>query len=241
MDHAEGIAREFVDSLVMGVGQFCTNPGLVIALEGEDCDRFEAEAGRAVQGKPAGTMLTPGIGRACAAGVSRLQAYEAVRTVATGESGSGGVRGGRTAHLFATDAASFLAFPKLGEEIFGPCSLIVRLPLGGGHGGGARRAGEATDRHARRWRRRTRPSRPNSLPQLEDRAGRIRGERLPDRRGSESRHGRTARPFPAARPMRAARRSGSAAIERFLRPVCLSERPIPPVAGRPGRRQPAGA
>ena len=37
---AEAIGREFVTSLTMGAGQFCTNPGLVFALKGPDLDRF---------------------------------------------------------------------------------------------------------------------------------------------------------------------------------------------------------
>ncbi|AQV99321.1 aldehyde dehydrogenase (NADP(+)) [Cupriavidus necator] len=220
VDRAEGIAREFVDSLVMGVGQFCTNPGLVIALEGDDCDRFEAEAGRIVQGKPAGTMLTPGIGRAYAAGVAHLRAHEAVRSVATGESSSGACAA--TAHLFATDAASFLAFPELGDEIFGPCSLIVRCRsaadmaavLDGLEGQltATLQMAPADEALAAEL-----------LPRLEDRAGRILVNGFPT--GVEVSHAMVhGGPFPATSDARSTS-VGSAAIERFLRPVCYQNFP----------------
>ncbi|MFX5656464.1 aldehyde dehydrogenase (NADP(+)), partial [Acinetobacter baumannii] len=53
----ERIAAELIDSLVMGVGQFCTNPGLVIAIDSPALGAFRAAAVQALGGKPAGTML----------------------------------------------------------------------------------------------------------------------------------------------------------------------------------------
>ncbi|UUZ47538.1 hypothetical protein LP420_30635 [Massilia sp. B-10] len=38
------IAAAFAASMTMGVGQFCTNPGLVLGLAGPDFDRFAAQA-----------------------------------------------------------------------------------------------------------------------------------------------------------------------------------------------------
>jgi acyl-CoA reductase-like NAD-dependent aldehyde dehydrogenase len=58
------LAQGFVDSLTMGVGQFCTNPGLVIALAGADLDAFRSAATEALGLKGAGTMLTAGIHQA---------------------------------------------------------------------------------------------------------------------------------------------------------------------------------
>lgn len=58
---AAKIGSGFVDSLVLGSGQFCTNPGLVIAHEGDALNRFRDAA--ALQGKTATTTLTPGIHR----------------------------------------------------------------------------------------------------------------------------------------------------------------------------------
>src|ERR1700761_6529644 len=57
----ESIARGFVDSLVLGAGQFCTNPGLAIAVDSDALKAFIATASDALSGKPAQTMLTAGI------------------------------------------------------------------------------------------------------------------------------------------------------------------------------------
>jgi alpha-ketoglutaric semialdehyde dehydrogenase len=56
---AEAIATRFVGSLVMGAGQFCTNPGLLLAVEGPALERFIAAAREALASQVAATMLTP--------------------------------------------------------------------------------------------------------------------------------------------------------------------------------------
>ncbi|WP_310633877.1 aldehyde dehydrogenase family protein, partial [Paraburkholderia sp.] len=43
-NRAETIGKAFADSLTMGAGQFCTNPGLVLAVDGPDLERFIAAA-----------------------------------------------------------------------------------------------------------------------------------------------------------------------------------------------------
>lgn len=58
---AEALAQGFVASLTQGAGQFCTNPGLVIARQGPALQRFITAAAGYVQQAPAQTMLTPGI------------------------------------------------------------------------------------------------------------------------------------------------------------------------------------
>ena len=65
---AETLAQAFVDSLTLGVGQFCANPGLVIAIEGEDLERFQSAAQKMLAAKTAGTMLTAGIQSAYTSG-----------------------------------------------------------------------------------------------------------------------------------------------------------------------------
>ena len=57
------LGRAFVASLTMGSGQFCTNPGLVIAVDGPGLDAFVAAAREALAQTPATPMLTPAIAR----------------------------------------------------------------------------------------------------------------------------------------------------------------------------------
>ncbi|MFY0104173.1 aldehyde dehydrogenase (NADP(+)), partial [Acinetobacter baumannii] len=59
-ERAADLGKAFVGSLTMGAGQFCTNPGLVIALEGPDLDTFIASASEALSGAAPQVMLSPG-------------------------------------------------------------------------------------------------------------------------------------------------------------------------------------
>jgi NADP-dependent aldehyde dehydrogenase len=122
-EKAEATAKAFVGSLTLGAGQFCTNPGLVLAVEGEALDRFVAAAAEALAALPAQTMLTPGIAKAYRAGVSALAAHPDVETAARGA--EGGAHCGQ-AGLFVTSAEAFLGQRELQDEVFGAASLIVR-------------------------------------------------------------------------------------------------------------------
>ncbi|RZA32606.1 MAG: aldehyde dehydrogenase family protein, partial [Lysobacteraceae bacterium] len=73
------LAQGFVDSLTLGVGQFCTNPGLVFAVKGAALDAFTAAATTALAAKGAGTMLTAGIHDAYNSGIARFGATGGVR------------------------------------------------------------------------------------------------------------------------------------------------------------------
>ncbi len=120
---ATGIAKAFVESLILGAGQFCTNPGLLLAVEGKDLDAFVARAAQLLPEANPQAMLTPGIAKAYGNGVARLQRHPEVRTVATGKSGS---EFEGTAALFETSAAALLAHHELQDEVFGAAGLVVR-------------------------------------------------------------------------------------------------------------------
>ncbi len=119
---AEAIAQGFVGSLTMGAGQFCTNPGLVLAIAGPGLDRFLTAASDAVGGAPAQTMLTPGIHKAYENGVAKLASGPAFRLIAEGVEPAGPTCG--RAALFAIDAKDFDAAHA--EEVFGSASTVVR-------------------------------------------------------------------------------------------------------------------
>ncbi len=124
-ERAETIAPAFAASLGLGAGQFCTNPGLVLAIEGPELDRFAAAAAEAISAQAAAAMLTPGIHAAYGRATERLVAHPQVRTLARGS--AGGAHACQAA-LFSTGAAAFLAHAELQEEVFGAAALIVRCP-----------------------------------------------------------------------------------------------------------------
>ncbi|MBJ7312682.1 aldehyde dehydrogenase (NADP(+)) [Rugamonas sp. CCM 8940] len=118
---AEEIAAGFAVSLTLGVGQMCTNPGLLLALDGADLERFKRAAAQALEGVAAGTMLSPGIAENFLGGVHKLADHADVATLALAPQ-----QGGKGAPaLFATSGAAFLARRELADEVFGPAALVV--------------------------------------------------------------------------------------------------------------------
>ncbi len=81
------IGQAFAASLTLGAGQFCTNPGLILALPGPGLDAFLEAAGAALRDSPAATMLTPGIQRAYREAVARVAGHAAVTRIAEGAEG----------------------------------------------------------------------------------------------------------------------------------------------------------
>jgi alpha-ketoglutaric semialdehyde dehydrogenase len=217
---AAGIGQNFIASLTMGSGQFCTNPGLVLALAGPDADTFIAAAAEAMGGHVGTTMLTPGIHGAYCAGVERLRGVPGVTTLARGQAGSG-PHAGQSA-LFTTSAEAFLAYPAMQDEIFGASSLVVlcrdveemrRVTEGlEGQLTATLQMDDEDIAHAQAL-----------LPALERRAGRILVNGYPT--GVEVSdamvHGG---PFPATSDSRGTS-VGTLAIRRFLRPVCYQDFP----------------
>ncbi|MFC3567861.1 aldehyde dehydrogenase (NADP(+)) [Paracoccus simplex] len=120
---AEDLGRGWAGSLSMGVGQFCTNPGIAVVADGADADRFVAAAKAALEAVAPQTMLTKGIARAYRDGQARFETRNAVTPVLTTDSH------GRAAspNLYQTTAAAWLQDPALGEEVFGPLGLVVRV------------------------------------------------------------------------------------------------------------------
>ncbi len=115
---ANKVATEFVASLNMGAGQFCTNPGLWLVSESEITE-FKAALIEQVNISPAQTMLTPGILSAYNSGCNRLSEHAELLAK--------GLEADKKAstHLFITDATQFLANSQLHDEVFGPGALIV--------------------------------------------------------------------------------------------------------------------
>ena len=121
-ERGTAIAEGLKDSVTLGVGQFCTNPGLTIALADARFADFTRQLEALMQAAPAGTMLTPAICRSYEAGVRRLSAIAGVTAIGSAVSHESE---GQPA-LFATDAAVLLQHHEVAEEVFGPSTVLVR-------------------------------------------------------------------------------------------------------------------
>jgi alpha-ketoglutaric semialdehyde dehydrogenase len=225
-ERADAIAQGLRQSVTMGVGQFCTSPGLTIGITGERFDEFVRRMEALIVDAPPGTMLYPALFESYQAGVRRLSALDGIRTTPTASGAAAETQARAT--LFDTSAATFLRHRELREEVFGPSTVVVRCATRDEMEiVAARLDGQLTA---------TIHGTPEDLAEyaslvsiLEDRAGRLIFNGFPT--GVEvcasMQHGG---PYPASTDSRTTS-VGAAAIHRFARPVAWQNFPqaaLPP-------------
>ncbi len=120
---AVDLAKGWAGSLTMGAGQFCTNPGISVVIDGPDAQAFTDAAIEALGAVGAQVMLTEGIANAFRAGRDRIGAATGVQSVLTSTCDLRNA----TPYLFATTGKEWLENAALGEEVFGPMGMIVRV------------------------------------------------------------------------------------------------------------------
>lgn len=227
-ERGAALAQGLLASFTLGVGQFCTKPGLVFALRGPDTDAFVAKLAELVRGAPSGTMLTSGIREAYVEHHARINAVPGVTALAQGGGSAEPARTEQPPSVATTAARNFLRHPALATEAFGPFALVLLADSAAElhgcakalegqltatlHGNPADLAGART-----------------LLAMLEQKAGRIVINGFPT--GVEvcpaMNHGG---PYPATTDVRFTS-VGTAAIQRFVRPVCYQSLPddlLPP-------------
>ncbi|MTH35464.1 aldehyde dehydrogenase family protein [Paracoccus limosus] len=217
-NRAESLGTGWAGSLTMGAGQFCTNPGIAVVIDGADADSFTRSAAAALEQVGPQILLTDGIAKAYRDGQARFDGRNAVKPVLHNDSE------GRSArpNLYETTAEAYLQDHALGEEVFGPLGLIVRVrdmaqmaDLARGFEGQltATLHMDAADL----------PAAQELLPVLERKAGRVLVNGFPT--GVEvcdaMVHGG---PYPASTNF-GATSVGTLAIRRFLRPVSYQNFP----------------
>lgn len=221
---SESIAAGLHASVTLGVGQFCTNPGVVIAERGAEVEALARDLEARMTATPAATMLTGGICDAYHAGVARLMHTRGVDRRVSPKAGE------RTASpaLFVTNAATFLAEEAIRDEVFGPATLIVEcdasaqlLEIARSLEGQLSITVHATEDDLVAHR--------ELIRILEKKAGRIVFNGYPT--GLEVSHATVhGGPYPATSDGRSTS-VGTRAIERFVRPVCYQDCPdelLPP-------------
>jgi NADP-dependent aldehyde dehydrogenase len=217
---AELLGQEFVGSLTLGVGQFCTNPGLAIALDSADLERFIAAASAALGQVVPGVMLTSGIHAAYEKGVQHLLGHDKVTLLARGAD-SQNKNCGRAA-MFSVRARDLLQHADVMNEVFGASSVIVRCADAAELFEVAEHLeGQLTATMHLTAQDEALAAR--LLPVLERKAGRLIANGWPT--GVEVTHAMVhGGPFPATSDGRSTS-VGTLAIERFLRPVCYQDFP----------------
>jgi NADP-dependent aldehyde dehydrogenase len=227
-ERGEQIAMGLKNSVTLGVGQFCTKPGIVVGLDDPQTAKFAESISKLIKEAPAGAMLHAGIESNYVKGVKEISQVAGVETI---------MRGTAAPAVFLARDDAFLSNPRLGEELFGPSTVVVTASSRGQLLEIARRMeGHLTA---------TLHGTPSDLKDfadlvdiLEQRVGRLIFNGFPT--GVEvcaaMQHGG---PYPATTDSRTTS-VGTAAIERFVRPVAFQGFPQDALPGELRNGNPRG-
>lgn len=118
------IATMYAGSITLGVGQFCTNPGIIIGIEGDALKTFVHDLGKAIQQIAPAPMLHTGIVTAYKKNKGNALLQEDVHLVAESETIVKENEGLPT--IATATGRAFLNNPVLHQEVFGPYSIVIR-------------------------------------------------------------------------------------------------------------------
>lgn len=219
-ENAENIAAGMVGSISMGVGQFCTNPGLTFVKTGKETEKFNNSLVEKLREVPAGTMLTSGIKNAYEKVTEDTKSLDNVEEL--GEGSSSGNTIDVQAKIFRTTMEGYQANEILSEENFGPSAVLVEadtkdqiLNAANNLGGHLTATVHGTPEDLENYR--------DLLNILEKKVGRIVINGYPT--GVEVCHAMVhGGPYPATTAPQSTS-VGTNAIKRFARPVCFQDYP----------------
>ncbi len=118
-ESAAEVAKMYAASITLGVGQFCTNPGLIIGKEGEDLDKFMNVLKEEVSKVQPAKMLHAGIAKNYVQ--KRTEAFSNAEVLSlTAEKAEG------SPALATATANAYIKNPVLHQEVFGPYSIVIR-------------------------------------------------------------------------------------------------------------------
>lgn len=118
------LVGEFTTSCLMGTGQFCTNPGLVLLLDDDASRSFASGVAQAFDAAASGVLLSQGVANSLSAGVERLLSLGAERLTKNTSTDAPGIRCVNT--LLSVPASKFTHDPEgFQTELFGNASLFV--------------------------------------------------------------------------------------------------------------------
>jgi alpha-ketoglutaric semialdehyde dehydrogenase len=231
------IASGLFNSFMLGVGQFCTKPGLIFLPRNESADALVAELAAQVKNGSPSPMLTEGICKSYKSGIAQREGNTRVEVVAQPAKKDGIGPVDVMPALFQVSAADLLHDPHLAKEIFGPSTLIVRYDseheltdLAHSLEGQLTATLHGTDSDIAAF--------SDLIAVLEGKAGRLIVNGFPT--GVEVCHAMVhGGPYPATSDSRHTS-VGTQAIYRFVRPVCYQDFPQLALPGELKNENPLG-
>lgn len=121
--NAASLAKTYAASISLGMGQFCTNPGLLLAVKSEALDRFLSLLGKEIEQVAPQKMLHSGIHQSFNKGLSEALSQKGIQTIAQSATAPANIEAYPT--VAKVEASVFMQNPHFREEVFGPYSLTV--------------------------------------------------------------------------------------------------------------------
>lgn len=220
----QGLAKSLVASNTLGVGQFCTNPGVILMIKGNDTDKFLKQYAESLTTANGGLMLTDAIYGAYCKSITGLESLPSLKSL-----GKGVLNPNQAVpQAFSVSGADFIKDKSLFEEHFGPVALHViaddeqqLLEIAENIPGQITNSVWANQADVSAYK--------ELFDILEEKAGRVMINNVPT--GVEVTHAmQHGGPYPATTDSRTTS-VGSQAIYRFVRPVCYQNFPqelLPP-------------
>ncbi|MFC4210409.1 aldehyde dehydrogenase (NADP(+)) [Pedobacter lithocola] len=122
---AETLAKKYAASITQGAGQFCTNPGLMLAIASPALETFKKALSEAISLIPSATMLTEGIAHNYNELAAEIIIDDTTSILGISNLKDKDLQNQSQALVAQIKAEDFIANPKYREEIFGPYSLLV--------------------------------------------------------------------------------------------------------------------
>lgn len=124
-EKGDAIAEGLAASMTLGVGQFCTNPGIIFLLNNEGTGSFLQKLAGKIETSLPGTMLSAGICQNFRTGVESLKKIPGVTALAASAADADVNRNQGAPVLFQVAAEQFIRDERLQGEVFGPSSIVV--------------------------------------------------------------------------------------------------------------------
>lgn len=122
-EHSDTLAAQLAGSITLGVGQFCTNPGILFVINSEASAGFITLLARKLEAVPEAVMLNAAVCKAYYTERKRMAGETGVESLIFGEEAGHAYKGSPA--LLKVSAQTFLHNPVLQNEMFGPASLVV--------------------------------------------------------------------------------------------------------------------
>jgi 2,5-dioxopentanoate dehydrogenase len=220
-ERTDAIVQGLTGSINVGAGQFCTCPGLIFGVEDATFDAFRKKLASAFEQAAPASMVHPGILKGYEQSLERVRGVKGVAEKRSGKAADS-AKAEASPVLFETDASTWLTSEALAQEVFGPSAIVVRgkseeelLRIAHALPGSLTATIHGTAEDLKKYRK--------LIAVLETKAGRLLFNGFPTgvEVSSAMHHGG---PYPATGDAKFTS-VGTAAIFRFLRPICYQNFP----------------